>query len=168
MKKRMISGCLAAVLTLCMLLSATCFAETDTDEPVLDGSKLTGDEESIGYDTKITRGQYLMAGYSKVVRLGPEKVYVGGVTIATQDVERVMIGVIVERAREEDTSWHYYDGWIEERSNTDRINSTKMMEVEGDYYYRVRCTHSANDDVSSSFTDGVYIEEDSLFPGLGI
>lgn len=168
MKKRMISGCLAAVLTLCMLLSATCFAETDTDEPVLDGSKLTQNEESIGYDTKITRGLYLMAGYSKIVCLGPEKIYAGGVTIATEDVDRVMIGVIIERAREDDTEWTRYDGWIDERNNTDRINSTKMMEVEGGYYYRVRCTHSANDDVSSSFTNGVYVEEDSLFPGLGI
>lgn len=168
MKKRMISGCLAAVLTLCMLLSATCFAETDTDEPVLDGSKLTLDEESVGYDTKITRGQYLMVGYSKIAKLGPEKIYAGGVTIATEDVESVMIGVIIERAQEGDTTWARYGGWIDEKNDTDRINSTRILEVEGGYYYRVRCTHSANDDVSSSFTDGVYVEEDSLFPGLGI
>ena len=41
-----------------------------------------------------------------------------------------------------------------------------MLEVEGGYYYRVQCTHSANDDVSSSFTDGVYVEEDSIFPDI--
>ena len=43
--------------------------------------------------------------------------------------------------------------------NADRASSKKYVDVEGDYYYRVRCVHSANDDVSSSFTDGVYIEE---------
>ena len=38
-------------------------------------------------------------------------------------------------------------------------SSTEEKDVEGDYYYRVRCIHSANDDMSSSFTNGVYIEE---------
>lgn len=168
MKKRMISGCLAAVLALCMLLSATCFAEADTDEPVLDGSKLTFDEESVGYDTKTTRGIYLLVGYSKIVRLGPEKIYVGGVTVATEEVEKVAVAVIVERAQEGDESWEFYDGWWKENFNTDRVNSAKTLEVEGNYYYRVKCIHYANSDVSSSFTNGVYIEEDSLFPGLGI
>ena len=168
MKKRFLSGCLAVVLTLCMLLSATCFAEAESDEPMLDGSKLTYDNESLGSDIKITRGQYLYAGYSKIVVLEPGKIYVGGTTIATDDVEIVKIGVIVERAQEGDTAWSHYDGWIKESHDTDRVNSTKMMEVEGGYYYRVRCTHSANDDVSSSFTNGVYVEENSILPDLGL
>ena len=168
MKKRLLSGCLAAVLTLCMLLSATCFAETESDELMLDGSKLTHDNESVGNDIKITRGQYLYAGYSKIVVLGPGKIYAGGSTIATEDVEIVKIGVIIERAQEGDTAWARYDGWMKENHDTDRVNSTKMLEVEGGYYYRVRCTHSANDDVSSSFTNGVYVEEDSILPDLGL
>ena len=48
----------------------------------------------------------------------------------------------------------------------DRVGSNRTLEVEGGYYYRVRCIHSANDDVSSSFTDGVYVEEDSIFPDI--
>ena len=43
--------------------------------------------------------------------------------------------------------------------NTDRVSAKKYLDVEGDYYYRVRTIHSANQDKSSSFTDGVYIEE---------
>ena len=35
------------------------------DEPILDGSKMTKDSESIGYDTKMTRGDDLLTGYSK-------------------------------------------------------------------------------------------------------
>ena len=136
------------------------------DSPVLDGSILTRDQESVGTDTKITRGDDLLAGYSKIVCLGPEKIYAGGTTMATQDVETVMISVIVERAQKGDTSWTYYDSWQKENHNTDRVGSNRMMEVEGGYYYRVRCTHSANDDVSSSFTNGVYVEEDSIFPDI--
>ena len=41
----------------------------------------------------------------------------------------------------------------------DRVASNRSLDVEGGYYYRVRCTHAANSDMSSSFTNGVYIEE---------
>lgn len=168
MNKRILSACLAAVLILCMLLSVTCFAETETDEPVLDGSKLTCDEESVGYDTKITRGEYLLTGYSKIVKLGPGKIYVGGTTIAVRDVESVKVGVIVERTTDEDTPWGRYDGWQKENLNTDRVNSTEILEVEGGYYYRVKCLHSANSDMSSSFTAGIFVEEPSILPDLGL
>ena len=99
-----------------------------------------------------------MAGYSKVVRLGPGKIYAGGTTIAAHTVERIKVSVMVERAQEGDTEWTFYDSWKKENENTDRVGSNRTLEVEGGYYYRVS-THSANDDVSSSFTDGVYVEE---------
>ena len=40
----------------------------------IDGSKLTHDEESIGYDTKITRGADLLTGYSKCTKLAKGKI----------------------------------------------------------------------------------------------
>lgn len=124
----------------------------------IDGSYLTDESESIGYDTKITRGEDLLAGYSKCVRLPNGHLYVGGTTIACQTVERIGLAVIIERAKEEDTSWEGYDGWILHEENTDRLASSKELEVEGGYYYRVSCIHSANSDVSDSFTNGVFIE----------
>lgn len=165
MKKRILSALCVALLFFSIPFFTAVPAQA-ADSPVLDGSILTRDQESVGTDTKITRGDDLLAGYSKIVCLGPEKIYAGGTTMATQDVETVMISVIVERAQKGDTSWTYYDSWQKENHNTDRVGSNRMMEVEGGYYYRVRCTHSANDDVSSSFTDGVYVEEDSIFPDI--
>ena len=51
-------------------------------------------------------------------------------------------------------------------TDTQAASSVKVIDgsqltkdVEGDYYYRVRCIHSAGQDMSSSFTNGVYIEE---------
>ena len=117
------------------------------------------EKESVGYDTKITRGEDLLTGYSKIVRLGPGKIYAGGTTIAAHDVVTIRVSVLVERAQEGDTTWSTYDGWYKKSENTDRVGSNRTLEVEGGYYYRVRCTHSANDDVSSSFTNGVYVEE---------
>lgn len=159
MKKKVLSVYCIALLVFSMPFFSTKQVEAAADESILDGSELTYDDESVGCDTKITRGEDLLTGYSKVVRLGPGKIYAGGTTIAAHDVERVKISVTVERAKEGDTSWGIYDGWQKENYNTDRVGSNRTLEVEGGYYYRVRCTHSANDDVSSSFTNGVYVEE---------
>lgn len=158
MIKRIGSICCVLMLMVCMLLTLTDNAQAASQDPILDGSYLTDEEESIGYDTKITRGEDLLTGYSKCVRLGPGKIYAGGTTIAAHTVDRVLIGVTVERAKKDDTAWSMYTGWQKENSNTDRAASTRTLQVEGGYYYRVRCTHLANHDMSSSFTDGVYVE----------
>lgn len=165
MKKRILSALCVALLFFSIPFFTAVPAQA-ADSPVLDGSMLTQDKESIGTDTKITKGVDLLAGYSKVVRMGPGKIYAGGTTIAAHEVEKVMISVIVERAQEGDTSWSTYDAWQKVNYNTDRAGANRMLEVEGGYYYRVRCIHSANDDVSSSFTNGVYVEEDSIFPDI--
>lgn len=165
MKKRILSALCVALLFFSIPFFTAMPAQA-ADSPVLDGSVLTHEKESVGTDTKITRGDDLLVGYSKIVRLGPEKIYAGGTTLATQNVEKIMISVIVERAQEGDTAWSFYDSWQKENHNEDRVGSNRTLEVEGGYYYRVRCIHSANDDVSSSFTDGVYVEEDSIFPDI--
>lgn len=150
---------IACVMTLMLsMLGVGMNAQAEENLPQIDGSYLTHDDESIGYDTKITRGEDLLTGYSKCVRLANGNLYVGGTTIATQTVERVGVGVIVERAQEGDEAWEHYDGWTKFNENADKVSSNQQMDVEGGYYYRVRCLHSANDDVSSSFTDGIYIE----------
>lgn len=158
MKKKVLSVCCAFMLVIGMLLISTNSVQAASEDPILDGSYLTHDGESIGYATSVTRGADLLASYSKCVRLGPGKIYAGGTTIASHDVNCVRISVIVERAKEGDTSWTYYDNWYKQNENSDRVSSNRTLEVEGGYYYRVRCVHSAHLDVSSSFTDGVYIE----------
>ena len=157
MKRRLVSMCLAVMLV--GGLSLTAMQEVKAAEnKVIDGSELTHEDESIGYDTKITRGVDLMVGYSKCTKLGEGKIYAGGTTIAAHTVKSVQVAVLVERAKEEDTEWSYYDGWQKENLDSDRANSNRTLYVEGDYYYRVRCTHVANSDMSSSFTDGIYID----------
>lgn len=159
MKKKILSACFIVLLIFSMPFFSAMQVQAASGTPVLDGSVLTCETESIGYDTKITRGVDLLAGYSKVVRLGPGKIYAGGTTIAAHTVDKVKIAVIVERAQEGDTEWTFYDSWQKENLDTDRVGSNRTLEVEGGYYYRVRCTHSANNDMSSSFTNGVYVEE---------
>lgn len=163
-KKRGIS----VIVTLMLIFSLVAVTSTDTQAveetknieelPMIDGSYLIKDEESTGATTPMTRGEDLMTGYSKVRRLGAGEIYAGGTTIAAHTVDRIGIGVIVERAKEGDTSWEFYDTWQKFNENTDRVASSKRMKVEGNYYYRVRCTHSAGNDLGSSFTDGIFVQ----------
>lgn len=165
-KKRRISAVVILLLSLSLLAvvptdtKATEEAKTKSVEelPMIDGSYLIKDEQSEGATTPMTRGADLMTGYSKVRRLGAEEIYAGGTTIAAHVVDQVGVGVIVERAKEGDTSWEFYDTWQKFNENTDRVASSKQLKVEGGYYYRVRCLHSAGEDMSSSFTDGVYVQ----------
>lgn len=159
MKKRLLSLCCILILAAGMVVIPVFDSEASSELPMIDGSYLTYDDESVGYDTKITRGEDLLMGYSKCADMGPEELYVGGVTIAAHVVEEVGVGVIVERAQKGDTAWATYDGWNEFKENADRISVSRTLEVEGGYYYRVRCVHSAGEDISSSFTDGVYIDK---------
>ena len=157
MKKKIVSICLTAMLIGGM--SITSIREVRAAEiKSIDGSLLTHEEESIGYNQKVTRGKDLLTGYSKCVKLEDGKIYAGGTTIAAQVVDSVQIGVLVERAKEEDKAWSYYDNWYKENTNTNRVMSNRKLYVECGYYYRVGCTHAANSDVSSSFTNGVYVE----------
>ena len=157
--KRCMSICCVFAMALGLSFGVSTDTQAASSVKVIDGSKLTTDAESIGYNQKVARGEDLLTGYSKIVRMGPGEIYAGGTTLAERVVERIGIGVIIERAKEEDTKWSFYDSWNKFLENTDRASSKKYLDVEGDYYYRVRCVHSANDDVSSSFTNGVYIEE---------
>lgn len=165
-KKRKIS----AIVTLMLVISLSIVTATDTkaaeetkgksteELPMIDGSYLIKDEESVGATTAMTRGEDLMTGYSKVRRLGAGEIYAGGTTIASHTVDRIGVAVIVERAKEGDTSWEFWESWQKFNENTDRVSSSKRLKVEGDYYYRVRCTHSAGVDMSSSFTDGIFVQ----------
>ena len=61
MKKKIVSVCLTAMLV--GGLSMTSMQEARAAEgKVIDGSELTHEKESIGYDTKITRGEDLLTG----------------------------------------------------------------------------------------------------------
>ena len=109
MKRKFMSICCALVLTLGLAFSSMQSVKAASTDPILDGSYLTHDEESIGYDTKITRGEDLLTGYSKCVRLGAGEIYAGGTTIASHTVDSVQVAVVIERAQEGDDAWSVYD-----------------------------------------------------------
>ena len=158
MKKKLISVCFAAMLMMGLTITAEFPTKANESKPMLDGSYLTCEDESTGIAGAVTKGVDLQAGYSKLRDLGNGKIYAGGTTIAQHEVESVQVTVMVERAKDENDSWHYVDTWHKENNNTFAVSTSKMLEVEGDWYYRVRCFHSAGEDMSSSATNGLYID----------
>lgn len=157
MKKRIISVLFAAMLVAGLTITTELQSKADESGPQIDGSYLTWESESTGIAGVMTRGADLQTGYSKLREMGPELIYAGGTTIAQHDVESVKVAVMVERAKDADDYWHYVDSWQKENKNTYSVSTSKRLEVEGDWYYRVRCIHSAGNDMSSSYTDGLYI-----------
>lgn len=159
MRRRLLSFCCALMLMAGITVISAVDSQASEERTMLDGSYLTHDKESVGYAVIQTRGVDLLTGYSKSVEMGPGILYAGGTTIAAHKVADIGLTVGVERAQKGDDRWTGYTAWQKFNSNVDRITSNKTLEVEGGYYYRVRCTHSANSDMGSSYTDGVYIEK---------
>lgn len=156
MKKTKVKSISCVLILMLLILSTSLEVHAREDMKQIDGSYLTTEDESIGYATPITRGDDLVAGYSKCVKLANGNLYVGGTTLADHIVDRIGVAVTVERAREEDTEWEVYDSWIVFEENEEWLSSTKELEVEDGYYYRVTCVHSAGNNTSSSFTNGIY------------
>ncbi len=159
MRKKLVSVlCIVMIaMTLTIIVESNTMASDET--LVVDGSKLTHDAESTGTAVGITKGEDYQAGYSKIVKLGPGVIYAGGTTIADHVVDSVKVTVIVERTLNEDDVWHYVDDWRKENKNSELVSANKRLEVEGGWYYRVRSIHSAGNDMSSSATDGIFIEK---------
>ena len=101
--KRCRSICCVCAMALGLSFGVSTDTQAASSVKVIDGSQLTKDAESIGYNQKVARGEDLLTGYSKIVRMGPGEIYAGGTTIASHDVARIGIGVMIERAKEEDT-----------------------------------------------------------------
>lgn len=158
MRKRIVSGICALALMFSLLMSTGLDTKASDNRPMLDGSYLTNETESTGTGTSITRGENLQIGYSKIRKVGSGVIYAGGTTIGQHTCESVKIAVIVERAKWEDDEWEFVETWEKENTNADLVSTSKKLEVEGGWYYRVSCIHSADGDISDSYTNGLYVE----------
>lgn len=159
MKKKIVSVLFTSVLIMSLTITTKFQTQASDNRHIIDGSYLTQEDESTGTTEEVTKGEDLLVGYSKVLRLGPGKIYAGGTTVADHEVESVKVLVMVERAKWEDEEWEYVDSWEKESKNDIAVMANRELRVDGDWYYRVRSIHSAGKDMSSSFTNGIYIEE---------
>ena len=162
MQKRAISTICAISMLICLLLSTSTgmSAEASDNRPMLDGSYLTNETESTGTDTKITRGENLQVGYSKIRKVKAGVIYAGGTTIGEHTCKSIQISVSVERAKWEDEEWEVVEVWHKENTDADLVSTSKKAGSKKAVGIIECCsTHSADGDMSSSFTDGLYVEE---------
>lgn len=123
---------------------------------IVDGSVLLDDvEESISEMVSITKGQYLQNGSSRIVKSGVGKITVGATTIAQRQVSSIQVAVVVERLV--NGSWLSYTSWTTSKANAYSVSTSKTLTVPRGYYYRVRSVHSANSDIGTSNTSGLYV-----------
>lgn len=149
MKKKLKS--ILGVMIICVLL----LGENVVAAEVVDGSTLTVDEESLGISEIMPRGMYLQSGYSNISKTGTGSIAAGGTTNAQTKVSTVKVSVIVERYV--GGNWIQYTSWSATRYDASSVTSGKTMNVPTGYYYRTRSIHSANSDMSSSQTNGLYV-----------
>lgn len=159
MWKKLLSVAFAAAFMMGLTITAEIPTHAAESMALLDGSYLTCEDESTGVAGSLTRGTDLQIGYSKLRDMHDGTIYAGGSTIAHHDVESIKVTVMVERAKDAEDSWHPVDSWRKENKNTYSVTTSKRVEVEAGWYYRVRCIHSAGNDMSSSLTNGLYIDE---------
>ena len=154
MKKRYLS--LVCVIAFLLSISGV-NVQASEELTMIDGSYLTHEEESVGEAVLIMRGEDLQTGTSKVSKASSTAINAGGTTTAYHVVDDIGIVVVVERLKKGTSTWSYYRTWDAEKTNASSVSSSKKLTVPSGYYYRVRCTHWANSDASSSFTNGIYI-----------
>lgn len=158
MEVRMRKRYLSLVCVLALLLSVFGMNVRAADQNVMiDGSYLTQDEESIGEAILIMRGEDLQTGSSKITKASSTAINAGGTTTARHTVDEIGIAVVIERLKVGTSTWSYYKTWTVEKTNASSVSTSKKYTVPKGYYYRVRSTHWANSDASSSFTDGILI-----------
>lgn len=113
----------------------------------------TGDA-LVGYAQSQTWGIYLAEGVSVINDAGGGKIGCGGITNAAVKC-KVSVTAIVEK--NVNGSWTRVTSWTTTNASAYSAIVSKTLSVGSGYYYRVRSTHYASTDVSSSCTDGLWM-----------
>lgn len=122
------------------------------EENDIDISYLLTDNALVGYAENMTWGIYLVDGNSIINKMSSTKIGAGGITNASRKCE-VSITSIVER--QTSTGWARVTSWTQTNEYAFSAAISKSLTVGTGYYYRVRSTHYAETDVSSSYTDAL-------------
>lgn len=120
----------------------------------IDFSSLQTEDALVGYTESQTWGVYLVDGYSIINEISATKIGAGGVTNASVKC-KVSVCPIVERLV--NGSWVRVTSWTVTETSDYSAMASKSITVSTGYYYRVRCTHYASSDASSSCTSGLWM-----------
>lgn len=117
-------------------------------------SELLTEDALIGTMQNQTWGVYLAEGNSIINKISSTKIGAGGNTIAAVKC-KVSITSIVERLV--NGSWVRVTSWTSTTTSGYSASISKSLTVSTGYYYRVRSSHYAASDGSSSCTSGLWM-----------
>ena len=137
-------------------------AAASEDYKIVDGSYLTTDETSTGTtSSKETRGIHLMDGECSITNAGIGRIYTYAATTANHEVDRLVVIIYVERYLEDVDAWGHVAAWVEEVTDDYYVATSKSLEVDPGYYYRVRAEHIVFEGEESeetfSYTNGIWV-----------
>lgn len=116
-------------------------------------SYLLTDSTLVGNAVLQTRGLYLLSGDSVINKISSTKIGAGGTT-TTAIKCKVSVTSIVER-KSASGSWVRVTSWTNTVESGYTATVSKSLTVGTGYYYRVRSTHYASTDSSSSYTSAL-------------
>ena len=162
MKKRILSVIVFLSLLICMPLASHVNVAASENSKMVDGSYLTTDTFSAGESSsKMTRGVHLMDGECSITNAGIGRIYAYAGTTANHKVDRVIVFIYIERYLEDVDAWGHVDAWSEEVTDDYYVATSKSLEVEPGYYYRVRAEHIVfvgdESEETFSYTNGIFI-----------
>ena len=149
----------AALLLACMMCISgigysnfEVHAQEEVQSENIDLSYYMGEGALIGYADLQTRGVYLSNGRSMISKISSTMIGVGGTTTAAVKC-KVTITSIVERYV--DGKWARVTSWTATNENAVAVALSKSLIVGTGNTYRVRSSHYAASDYSSSWTDAL-------------
>lgn len=154
MKKKLMMILLAVALCVTSIYSVDMKANAEDIGEEVEYESLLTEDALIGNIESQTWGVYLASGTSTINDAGGGKIGAGGATTAASYC-KVTVNVIVER--KVNGSWGRVTSWSASNSSALFVTTGKTISVASGYYYRVRCTHYASTDASSSCTGALWM-----------
>lgn len=154
MKHKIALFILALIVSVCGFWNGTLESQAEEMGEDMDMSYLLTEDALIGYANLQTRGIYLLDGHSIINKASSTKIGAGGITNAAQYC-KVSVLTIVER--QTSTGWARVTSWSASNDYAVTAAVSKSLTVGTGYYYRVRSTHYAASDTSSSWTNALYM-----------
>lgn len=164
MVSKKIVSVITSVMVFCCIVgvSLTNVKADDSAPKSVDGSYLTSADSSTGYTPNDERGQHLMDGQCSITKSGTKRIYTYGATTADHTVDALAVIVYVDKYNEKDGKWHQIDAFSKKVENDYYVATSKSIQVDRGYYYRVHASHivrmaGSPDEETCSFTDGILV-----------
>lgn len=154
MRKRLLALCMAVTLCITGVIALDVTAKAEEIEQDATLSDIMTEDALIGYAPLMTRGVYLAKGISVINDAGLGRIGWGGSTDAAKKCT-VSVNSIVER--KVNGSWVRVTSSSATNTSAYSASVSKYLLVGSGYYYRVRSTHTAGSDGSSSYTSGLWM-----------